>query len=132
MDDIIILSNSKAHLHELKARIEHFLNTELQLDLNKKTAVRPITCGVDFVGYKMWPSYRKLKKQSARRILRKITLLCKQYAAGEATDEDLQRRIASYHGILQHCNSYGLREKIDAIFIERIGKPAPWPKNKTR
>lgn len=132
MDDVIILSNDKAHLHELKNKIETFLNTELQLDLNKKTAIRPISCGVDFVGYKMWPTYRKLKKSSARRILRKVKALCIDYALGEATFEDVRRRMASYNGILQNANSYGLRQKIDALFIEYTGQPAPWPKKKNK
>lgn len=132
MDDVIILSNDKMHLHELKNKIESFLNTELQLDLNKKTAIRPISCGVDFVGYKMWPTYRKLKKSSARRILRKCKALCIDYALGEATFEDVRRRMASYNGILQNANSYGLRQKIDALFIEYTGRPAPWPKKKNK
>lgn len=132
MDDVIILSNDKSHLHELKDKIERFLNTELQLDLNKKTAIRPISCGVDFVGYKMWPTYRKLKKSSARRILRKVKALCIDYALGEATFEDVRRRMASYNGILQNANSYGLRQKIDALFIEYTGGPAPWPKKKNK
>lgn len=132
MDDVIILSNDKTHLHELKNKIESFLNTELQLDLNKKTAIRPISCGVDFVGYKMWPTYRKLKKSSARRILRKCKALCVDYALGEATFEDVRRRMASYNGILQNANSYGLRQKIDALFIEYTGQPAPWPKKKNK
>lgn len=130
MDDVIILANDKKHLQELKNKIESFLNTELQLDLNKKTAIRPISCGIDFVGYKMWPEYRKLKKSSARRILRKIKTLSTDYALGKISFEDIRRRIASYNGILQHANSYGLRRKIDSMFIERTGKPAPWPKGK--
>ncbi len=132
MDDVIILSNDKAHLHDIKNRIELFLTEHLQLNLNKKTTIRPITCGVDFVGYQIWPGYRKLKKQSARRILRKITWLCKQYVEGKVTEEDVIRRIASYNGILEHCNSFGLRQKIDAIFIEYTGNPAPWPIKKNK
>lgn len=38
MDDVIILSQSKEELHEIKERISKFLDEELQLALNKKTS----------------------------------------------------------------------------------------------
>lgn len=42
MDDVIILSSSKAQLQEWKVRIASFLETELELQLNNKTCIRPI------------------------------------------------------------------------------------------
>ena len=46
MDDIIILFDDKRQLAEWKDEIEAFLNDNLHLDLNKKTAIRPVALGI--------------------------------------------------------------------------------------
>ena len=118
MDDVIILSDSKAELAEIKTVVEEFLKDFLHLDLNKKTAIRPVYTGVDFVGFTIWATHRKLKKQTARRMIRNVKRICEAVAAGNMSKEELERTAASYNGILEHCNSYGLRKKLNAIYIE--------------
>lgn len=116
MDDVIILSNDKKLLNQVKHDIQRFLDEELHLDLNSKTAVRPITLGIDFVGFKIWPTHRKLKKQTARRIIRKVKNMCEELKSGRLAKEEFMRSVASYKGMLQHCNSYGLRRKLNEIY----------------
>lgn len=117
MDDVIILSDDKRELAELKMIIEEFLNDILHLDLNKKTAIRPCSLGVDFVGYHIWATHRKLKKQTARRMIRNVKRMCEEAAAGKLSREEFERTVASYKGVLQHCNSYGLRNKLNEIYF---------------
>lgn len=118
MDDVIILSGSKETLHLWQSEIDAFLNDALQLQLNNKTAIRPITLGVEFVGYRMWATHRKLKKSTARKIIRKVRVMCYQLSICEMTREAFDRRVASYKGILEHCDSYGLRNKLNEIYVE--------------
>lgn len=118
MDDIIILHNSKSELQAIKDDIEVFLAEELHLGLNNKTAIRPTSLGIDFVGYRIYATHRKLKKQTARRIIRSVTAMSKSLAADTLSREDFDRIAASYKGIFQHCNSFGLRRKLNAIFKE--------------
>ena len=117
MDDVIILSNDKRELAEIKEIIEDFLNNVLHLDLNKKTAIRPCYDGIDFVGYRIWATHRKLKKQTARRMIRNVKRMCEEVAAGNMSKEEFERVAASYNGVLQHCNSYGLRRKLNDIYF---------------
>ena len=91
---------------------------ELHLGLNNKTAIRPTSLGIDFVGYRIYATHRKLKKQTARRIIRSVTAMSKSLAADTLSREDFDRIAASYKGIFQHCNSFGLRRKLNAIFKE--------------
>jgi retron-type reverse transcriptase len=118
MDDMIILSDDKTFLNQIKNEIQRFLSEELRLDLNKKTTVRPVSLGIDFVGFKMWATHRKLKKQTARRIIRKVKHMCEEMNAGRLTREEFMRSVASYKGLLKHCNSYGLRRKLNEIYIK--------------
>lgn len=116
MDDVIILSDDKKFLNQVKYEIQRFLDEELCLDLNSKTAIRPVALGIDFVGYKIWATHRKLKKQTARRIIRKVKHMCEELKSGRLTKEEFMRSAASYKGMLQHCNSYGLRRKLNEIY----------------
>jgi len=116
MDDVVILSDDKRWLGEIKAEIEDFLVMELHLSLNKKTTIRPINLGIDFVGYQMWATHRKLKKSTARRIIRHVKHMCELMVSGELSAEEFQRAASSYGGVLEHCNSYGLRQKLNEIY----------------
>lgn len=62
MDDIIILSDSKEQLHMWKDEIQKFVETTLRLSLNQKTCIRPISQGIEFVGYRIWPHYVTIRK----------------------------------------------------------------------
>lgn len=117
MDDVIILSDDKKELAAVRENIEIFLDEKLHLSLNKKTVIRPISLGIDFVGYSMWATHRKIKKQSARRIIRAVKRMCEKMQEGNMSREEFMRRAASYNGMLQHCNSYGLRRKLNEIYL---------------
>jgi len=132
MDDVIILSDDKEQLGRWKQEIAEFLFTELHLDLNDKTAIRPITLGIDFVGYKMWATHRKLKKQTARRMIRHFKVQCEMLAAGELSKDIFERVTASYKGVLEHCNSYGLRTKLNGIYRTFFPVPVDEPKEEQK
>ena len=112
MDDIIILHEDKKQLHEWKAAIDKFLQSRLKLDLNEKTCIRPITLGVEFCGYKVWPTHIKLRKSTALKMKRKLKRVQDQYARGEIRLERAMATVNSYMGILKHCNSYALKKAI--------------------
>ena len=98
MDDIIILAQDKEVLHAWKAEIETFLKEELFLDLNRKTSIRPIKQGIEFVGVRIWATHMKLRKSSVRRIKREVHKISKEYAAGIMAQDAFDRRAASIRG----------------------------------
>jgi len=120
MDDIIILHQDKEELANFRDEIADFLRDNLQLDLNKKTAIRPVELGVDFVGYRIYATHRKLKKSTAYRIMRRTKTLSMQLAAGEISREEFDRVAASYKGVMSHCNSHGLRQRLNRIYKEAM------------
>jgi retron-type reverse transcriptase len=122
MDDVIILHPDKKYLAEVKNEIETFLNEKLNLQLNNKTAIRPCSMGIDFVGFRIWATHRKLKKKTAKKIKTRVKYLVKAKESGEVTQETFERSIASYKGILQHCNSYGFRQKLNEMFRKNRGE----------
>lgn len=119
MDDVIILHEDKAHLAAIKEEIESFLSEKLHLQLNRKTAIRPCSMGIEFVGYRIWATHRKLKKKTALKIKRAVKHIKEKRDSGAITPESFERRIASYKGVLQHCNSYGFRQGLNELFKQK-------------
>lgn len=56
-DDFVLLGDSYDELRLHERNIEVFLRTKLQLTLNPKRIVRPISEGIDFLGYIIRPDY---------------------------------------------------------------------------
>lgn len=120
MDDIIILHSDKNYLHEIKAIIENFLNDELHLQLNKKTAIRPISVGVEFVGFRIYPTHKKLKRKSLARVKKRVKQVLWQHTNGHISKEQLQCSLQSFKGLMKHFNSRGLRNKLNRIYMTFI------------
>lgn len=117
MDDVIILSDDKKKLHEYKNLIEDFIGKNLKLNLNNKTAIRPISQGIEFVGYRLWPTHIKIRKKTALKMRRRLKYVKKQFERKELTLEKVNATVQSYMGILKHCNSYSLQCSIFDNYI---------------
>ncbi|MDD3040516.1 reverse transcriptase/maturase family protein [Bacteroides sp.] len=119
MDDIIILHKDKKYLAEVRDLMGVFLDEKLRLNLNDKTVIRPCSMGIDFVGFRIWATHRRMKKKTAVKIKRNLKSHIRRVKRGEESKERLERTIASYRGILSHCNSYGMRMSLNKLFKER-------------
>ena len=117
MDDIIILGNSKATLHAWEFEIREFLEKRLELDLNDKTCIRPISCGAEFVGYRVWPWKVNLRKSTTLRIKRALRGVQIKYNRMELSLEDCTETLRSYFGMLGHCDNDALVSRILDSFI---------------
>ena len=122
MDDVIILSQSKEELHEIKERISKFLDEELQLALNKKTCIRPVSMGIQFVGLHIWSTHRTVRKSTSLRIKRRLKAAAKQYVAGNLTYERYNSTLQSYMGMMKHNDCYRFKmqllEDVETIINE--------------
>lgn len=115
MDDLLIISNSKEELLQIWAAIEGFLAVRLHLQLNHKTSIQPFGQGVEFVGVKLWPTHRRLRKLTIKGIKHRLAEVWQQYLDGIITEERLKRTINSYKGILSHVECMALRHKLNQM-----------------
>jgi len=110
MDDFCVLSHNKEDLHRTRRECEAFLADELKLSLNRKTQVFPIAARpVDFLGYRISPTHRKLRKRSIVKMRRELKRMQAMYRAGRMGLSDIRRRIASWLGHASHAQSYRTR-----------------------
>lgn len=121
MDDFILLSPDKAELWTFKREIAGFLESRLLLTLNGKTSVFPVSQGIDFLGYRIWPTHRLLRKSSVKRMKRKLKAFQKKYAQGRVTLDEINASIQSWLGHAKHANTYNLRRKLFEKFVLKRG-----------
>lgn len=117
MDDIVILSNSKEHLHQLLKEIDEYFRTELKLKIKENWQVFPtFSRGIDFVGYRIFLGYSLLRKTTCKQMKVKMVGIRKKVESGHEMSYSEWCSINSYKGWLIHCNSYRLKAKyIDPI-----------------
>jgi RNA-directed DNA polymerase len=105
-DDLVILSNSKRHLHETFACIKQYLEENLKLQVKSNWQIFPVAArGIDFVGYRFYHSHVLLRKTIKQSFARMI--------ANNKNDAS----IASYMGWAKHCNG---RHLIKTLLDEAI------------
>ncbi len=113
MDDFIILNTRKSYLHDLLGRIASFLKVRLRLTMNKKTQIFPVgQRAIDFLGYRIWPDHRLLRKANIKRTKRKIKALMKGHAEGRVRIEDLRASVMSWLGHAKHADTWRLRRRV--------------------
>lgn len=120
MDDIIILHDDKKYLEKVKQDIAVFLGKKLNLQLNKKTCIRPTSMGIEFVGFRVWATHRKLRKKTAKKLKKRLQYMFHAYTIGEIDKDTLDRSVASYRGILKHFDSYGLRKSLNEMYKKEV------------
>jgi len=120
MDDFIILSDSKTHLWRIRASIEKYLTDKLRLTVNRKTAIFPSAMGIDFLGYKIWPTHRLLRKNSIKRMRKKLKFFRWQAEQGKLNREYAEASINSWLAHAGHADSCTLTNKIGEIVCGHI------------
>lgn len=126
MDDVIILAPSKEAAQAYLQAIAAFLLDVLHLDLNDKTAIRPVG-RIEFVGFMVTARELKLRKATVRRIKEAMRAISRKLFTGKMTREEFDRRVASYKGMIQHCTNANLRTRLNEIYLhakERYGGSA--------
>ena len=102
MDDIVILGFDLGRMRESFAAIEQHAKTALKLTISKWNA-SAVTRGVNFLGYRIWPTHKLLRKSSVIRAKRKI----KRYVESGNTDA-LDKFLASWSGHARWADTHNL------------------------
>lgn len=120
MDDVVVIHHDKDYLHDLCSKFTDFLNDELRLEVNDKTQVFPISIkhgrALDFLGYRIWPTHRLIRKNSAKRMTRSLKQFTKLYAINKLSLEKIEQSVRSW---VAHC-SYASSHKIRSAVLSRF------------
>ena len=105
MDDIVLLGWKKGWMHRALRRMTDMVERD-GLTVKDNWQIFPIEArGVDFVGYVSNKGYTLLRKSTKVRMIRKVGHI--------DTIRDIRDQgcVASYHGLIIHCDGFNLHRK---------------------
>jgi RNA-directed DNA polymerase len=114
-DDFVLLDGSREKMLGWLEDISLFLAEKLKLELNpKSTKLRPVSDGIDFLGYIVRKDYVLIRRRVVNNMemkLRHMERLCRREMNEEMKDR-LRSTVQSYLGHYKWGNTYRLREKL--------------------
>jgi len=123
-DDFLLFGSDKRELADDLVAIRRFL-TPYRLRLHpRKCVVLPVRVGVPFLGWRVFPDHRRLRRTTGVRFQRGLQELAAAYADGEVTLAQVKASIMSWIGHLKHGDTWGLRGRLlDATAFCQATKP---------
>jgi len=119
MDDMVVLHQDKGFLVALR---EEFRGKLASLGMRFSCAeILPISRGVNFLGYRLWPYHRLLRQRSIVKVRRDLRVLQRRFERGDVTLADVNVRVASWLAHASHANAHGISRQIlgAAVFSRR-------------
>lgn len=111
VDDFLILSFDRDYLLFCQREISEFLVNKLKLKAHpKKQFIRPVSSGIDFVGYIVRAEYVLVR----RRVVRNIRKRLKSAEAGSTRERHLKQKeiLMIYDAFLKWANCRGLMRRL--------------------
>ena len=125
MDDFIMFVRTKEDAKKVLFDVSKYVMEVLHLELNNKSRYYPNKMGLDFCGFRIYESYRLLRKRSIKKIKRKVRRWNMLYERGLL---DLDKTVLEWNSWLAH-SSHGKCYKLQMniynkiIFKEYLKKP---------
>ncbi|GAB4452567.1 MAG: RNA-directed DNA polymerase [Anaerolineae bacterium] len=108
VDDMLLFADDLATLHRWRAEIIDFAAT-LRLKLHESRAQpRPVTAGIPFLGFVVYPDHRRLKGRKAVAARRRLWAAYAAYRRGELEQARVEAAIHGWLGHAQHGDTWGL------------------------
>lgn len=113
VDDFIILSNSREQLEKYKQLINTFLQEYLSLSLHPdKSKVYDLRQGVPFLGFRMFPNHRLVRKSNLHKFEKKLKQDQLLYREEQISREKVVEHIEGWMAYAKHANTYAYRRDL--------------------
>ena len=111
-DDWLLFGDDKALLAEQHDCIQAKL-IDLRLVLHdRKTQRYPVATGIPFLGFRLYPTHRRLKRPNVIRFKRRMRRVFGQFAAGEIPIEQVHASVNGWVAHARHGSTYRLRGQL--------------------
>lgn len=111
-DDFLLFSDDKAQLQRWKDAVQTHLNG-LRLQLNwRRSTVYPTRTGIPFLGFRVFPTHRRLRADNVRLARRRLHANLSAYHAGELTMAEFKESLLAWIAHAGHGNTYQLRRDL--------------------
>lgn len=123
VDDFVLFGSSKTHLRELLGQLNDFLADNLRLRLHpKKSVIFPTDVGVPFLGQRIFPSHRLIRKENLKRARKRTEKRLKAFHNYTLSPDKLEEQFNSYLGHIRQADTWHLEQKLfrQLRFSDRI------------
>lgn len=135
VDDFVLVDVDGERLLEQHERIVDFLRDELRLELKPDARPRPLSGGIDFLGYVVWPTHRVPRRRVVAHCRAKLTAWQRAHVRGRrrrqmsatpAEYSEIRSIWTSYAGHFSHAASSRLVAGLERDFpwLRRAAAPA--------
>jgi RNA-directed DNA polymerase len=111
-DDFLLFADDKATLWRWRSKIVDRL-AEVRLTLHEERAqVFPVRAGIPWLGFRVFPTHRRLKRRNVKRFGRRLRALRDAYRAGEIGPEKVRESVRAWIAHAAHGDTYRLRRAL--------------------
>ena len=112
VDDFLLFADDKATLWRWRQAVIDFL-AGLRLTLHEaRCHPQPVTEGIPFLGFVVYPHHRRLKRRKGIAYHRRLRTLLASYAQGELPLHAITASIQGWVNHVRYGKSYGLRRAL--------------------
>lgn len=113
VDDAFVVSRDRQWLQSLVPEVRRWLSESLGLELHEgKTRIVDARRGVEFLGAYIKPGRAYVANQTLSRMERHLADLHERLLSGDVSDEELRSSLSSFGGVLGHCASFRVRQRL--------------------
>jgi RNA-directed DNA polymerase len=122
VDDFVLVHHDRAQLEAWRVDIERFVREQLRLELKPDIKLRPLTAGIDFLGYVVYPTHTRIRRRVIAHGTAKLQAWQRAHVHGaiaRATPQQyrqIRSVAASYEGHYRHGDSFKLRQQLHQRF----------------
>jgi retron-type reverse transcriptase len=114
VDDLLLFAEDKRTLWQWKGAVAELL-IGLRLRLHhRESTVYPVTNGIPFLGFRVYPHKRRLKRRNGVAFARRFRAMRAALADGEITEERLRQSVQGWLAHAAHGDTEGLRRALVA------------------
>ena len=112
VDDLALFSDSKGQLRQWRQQIVRYL-AGLRLTLHEaKAQAQPVTAGIPWLGFVVYPSHRRLKRRNAVHFRRRLAHNLTLYRAGAISFAELDASVQGWINHVRYGDTWGLRRRL--------------------
>ncbi|MGH7450898.1 MAG: reverse transcriptase domain-containing protein [bacterium] len=112
VDDALAFGDDQKQLRDCKARSRSFLY-DWRLQLNpKKNMIYPAQQGIPFLGFRIYPTYRRLLRSGVKRSRKRLRALRLGYRHGKFSREKINASVQAWLGHVRHGDTWALRRAL--------------------
>ena len=112
VDDFALFSDSKQQLGRWRNEIIAFL-AGLRLKIHHKTAeATPVIMGIPWLGFVVYPTYRRLKRRNVVQFRRRLVANISRYQQGKISFAELDAGVQGWINHVRYGDTWRLRQKL--------------------